>query len=136
MPTDARLEDRVLVRELYGRYALAAAQIDVEAWIEAWAQDGHWKISTFDGSGHARLREQWDEQWTHFENVAVINEVGPITFSGDTAHASCCVREVAKMKDGKILLMTGIYDDEMKRENGAWRFARREYKLLSEQVTG
>jgi len=99
-------------------------------------RDGYWKISTFEGSVHDRLREQWHAQWTRFENVAVVNGVGPITFIDDRARASCWVREVAKEKGGGILLMTGDYDDELKRENGVWRFARRDDSLLSSQMTG
>jgi len=136
MAEDARLEDRLLIRETYGRYALASAKQDVDSWLEAWASDGHWKISSFNGSGHDRLREQWHAQWKRFENVAVINEVGPITFADARAYASCCVREVATQKEGGMLLMTGIYDDELKTENGLWRFARREYTVLSSQTTG
>ena len=135
MSDENRTEDRVLIRETYGRYALASAKRDLDGWLESWTSDGHWKITTFEGSGHDSLREQWHAQWTRFENVAVINEVGPITFAGDRARASCCVREVAVEKGGGILLMTGVYDDELKRENGAWRFARREYSLLSSRTT-
>lgn len=135
METGKALEDRVLIREVYGKYALAAAKRDLTAWIDSWTQDGHWIISTFDGSGHAQLSEQWDAQWANFINVAVINEVGPILLSGDTAKASCCVREVAQMTDGGILLMTGVYEDDLKREDGVWRFARREYGMLTTQIS-
>lgn len=132
---DNTFEDRVLIRELYGRYALAAANQDAAAWIGSWAENGAWKTPHFETAGRAALREQWNGIWTNFANVAAFNEVGDIRVEGDSAEALSTVYEIITLAAGGTLKMAGLYRDKLVREDGQWRFARREYELLSEELT-
>lgn len=130
------LQDRILIRELYGRYALASAQRDVNAWISCWTEDACWKTQHFEKTGRAELQAQWDMIWSGFASAAVFNEVGQIQISDFRAKAHSCVLEIIRLANGGILRMAGLYDDEFARKNGEWRFARRTYQLLSEEMTG
>lgn len=132
---DASFEDRVLIRELYGRYALAAASKDADAWLSCWAENAIWKTPHFETAGRPALRDAWGMTWTNFSNVAALNEVGDIKVSGDRANAISTVYEIITLAAGGTLKMAGLYTDEFVREGGKWHFARRSYALLSEETT-
>lgn len=127
---DPTLEDRALIRELYGRYALAAAQQDGETWIGCWSESATWKTSHFEISGHEALRQAWAGTWSSFSSVAAFNEVGMITVNGDEAFAVSTVLELLSPVGGGVTTMAGLYTDKFAREDGAWRFARRDYALI------
>lgn len=127
----ASFEDRVLIRETYGRYAVASARQDGEGWIGCWAGDGTWATPNFEMRGHAGLREAWAMTWTMFASVGVFNEVGEIAVSGDTATALCAVHEIFQLADGRTATMTGLYADRLVREGDGWRFAERRYSPIS-----
>lgn len=131
--TDSTLEDRVLIRELYGRYALAAVQQDGDAWLACWSSDAIWKTPHFEVTGQAALEASWTATWTNFANVAPYYEVGEIVVSGDTAKAVSTVLEIISLAGGGLLKMAGMYTDEFVREGGKWRFSRRDYKSLSQE---
>jgi ketosteroid isomerase-like protein len=125
-------EDRFLIRELYGRYALAAGQQNAQTWLDCWSSNATWKTPQFEVSGQESLRQAWDGTWVAFEGVAAFNEVGEIVVSGDTAKTVSNVLEIITMKAGGSIRMVGRYSDEFVRENGNWRFSRRDYALFSQ----
>ncbi|MCJ2180872.1 nuclear transport factor 2 family protein [Novosphingobium album (ex Hu et al. 2023)] len=131
----SNLEDRFLIREVYGRYALAAAQQDGKAWLDCWSSSATWKTPHFEVSGQAALEQAWAATWTDFVNVAAFNEVGEIAVSGDTASAVSSVLEIVTLKAGGLLKMAGLYTDQFVREDGAWRFSNREYVSLSQEMS-
>lgn len=131
---EASLEDRVLIREVYGRYAIAVIRQDGPEWLECWSSDATWKTPHFEVHGRPALAQTWDATWTDFASVSVFNEVGPIQFAGDRASALSNVLEVITLRSGGLVRMVGLYADEFIREEGEWRFARREYSLLSQDA--
>ena len=133
--TDTQLENRILIREVYGRYAIAAAEQDDAEWLACWTTNAIWKTPHFEVSGHPALRACWDATWINFTNVAAFNEIGNIIVDGDTAKATSTVLEIVQLTAGGVLKMTGLYRDEFVREDHQWRFSRREYKLLNQEET-
>lgn len=129
------LEDRVLIREAYGRYAIAAARQDRAGWLECWSSTAIWKTPHFEVSGHAALEQCWAATWTDFVNVAAFNEVGQISVDGDVASAVSSVFEIITLKAGGLLRMAGLYADQLVREDGRWQFSRREYTALSQEMS-
>jgi hypothetical protein len=121
------LEDRILIRELYGLYADASCRGDREQWVSCFTADGQWNSHIFRCTGHAELRAQWDQLWADWDNVAFWCEIGPIAVSGDTATVRAYAREIVALSAGGLFKLFGSYDDELVRQDGAWRFARREY---------
>lgn len=132
--SDASLEDRLMIRELYGRYALAAAAKDLDEWFACWARDAVWSTPHFELKGRDAIRDQWGLIWQGFAAVAAFNELGEIRLSGDTAQVLDCVYEVVSLVGGGSLKMAGLYRDELVREEGRWRFARRVYELIHEET--
>ena len=55
MPFTGPLEDRILIRELYGRYCDASWRGDRESWVACFTPDGRWVSHLFDCRGTAEL---------------------------------------------------------------------------------
>lgn len=129
---DSTFEDRILIRELYGRYALASVQRDKNGWLACWSPDAVWKTALFEASGKDDLSVNWDATWVHFQSISVFYEVGEIAVTGDTAQAVSSVFEVLTSISGDNINMAGIYTDALSRIDGRWAFSRRSYALVSQ----
>jgi len=129
------LEDRIAIRELHETYADAAFRDDAAAWLDCWADDAIWITSFGEVRGKAALATQWEKVGATFAAIGFFPTVGAIEIDGDRALTRGYVREIATMHDGGFLKVVGRYDDEVVRENGAWRFARREYSVLMRERT-
>jgi ketosteroid isomerase-like protein len=128
------LEDRLLIRELYGLYSDASNRGDADAWLACFTDDGQWNSHMFRCTGTAQLREQWDALWANFASLGFLSEIGPIAVDGDTARARSYAREIVRLKDGGLYKLIGAYDDHIVRRNGAWLFARRDYQPSVEEA--
>lgn len=127
----ASLEDRLALQELSARYARAVDRRDYAAFVALFTADG-----VLCGPGYAmkahgeiergiRLIEQYEstQHCVHQQLVEIRGEAA----SGETY----CVARHLYTKDGtqRKLDMGVRYQDEYRREGGAWRFARRELVL-------
>jgi ketosteroid isomerase-like protein len=134
MPFTGSLEDRTLIRELYGRYGDASWRGDREAWLDCFTADGRWVSHLFNCTGKAELAATWDSLWKDWTSVAFLSEIGSIEASGDRAKVRSYAREIVQLKSGGIFKLAGHYDDELVRQNGQWLFASRIYKLMIAEV--
>ncbi len=135
MKNTGTIEDRILIRELYGQYASGGSTGNVESWLECWDDDCHWHTTHFERHGKDELREQWGLLWANFNSAVVLNDVGPIQVSGDSAKGRCGVLEIIQLKSGGTLKIAGLYSDEFVRKGGEWLFRSRTYTLVSEEVS-
>jgi hypothetical protein len=127
------LEDRILIRELYGRYADASWRGDREEWIGCFTHEGRWITHLFDCTGPDALREQWDSLWADWAEVAFLGDIGAIEVDGDAATCRSYAREVVLTKAGTIFKLAGSYEDSLRRDNGAWLFSRRLYRPMIQE---
>ena len=127
------VEDRLLIRELYGAYSVATSRADGEAWLAMWTEDGVRQQDGHEVSGRPALQEFWDMIWGAVEKMAFFSEIGSISVTSDTATARCLTREIISLRDGPTLKIAGLYDDQLRRENDVWRFARRDYEVLLDE---
>ncbi|MFA7584625.1 MAG: nuclear transport factor 2 family protein [Novosphingobium sp.] len=134
MPFSGPMEDRMAIRELYDTYGDASCRGDVETFLSCWAQDGQWNTHLFQCTGTAELREQWNALWTGFDKVAFIGNVLSIEVDGDTASTRSLAREVIALKGGGVFKLAGLYRDSLVRQDGAWRFLKRDYEVLVEEA--
>ena len=130
------LEDRLLIRELFGLYSDTGCTGDADAWLALFAEDCEWNSHLFQCTGKAELRQQWEQLWAAFDKLGFLSEIGWIAVDGDTARASSQAREVIRMKDGSLFKLIGHYDDHLVRENGQWLFSRRTYSPLVVEEPG
>ena len=123
------IEDRIAIRELYGSYADASFREDRQAWLDCWADDCIWSTHFGDVHGKAALDGQWDLIWQTFKSIGFFSEVGAIMVEGDRATGRAYCREILDLGGGKVRKIVGAYADDLVREGGQWRFARRIYDV-------
>ena len=128
------LEDRQLIREFYGAFSYASSCQATEEWLSFWAEECTWITNHFTLTGKAAVRDQWGNLWQNFEKVGLLCEVGSIKVEGDHASTGVIVREIIKMKGGGLYKLIGRYEDNLIRQQGQWRFLRREYFVIAEEV--
>lgn len=124
------LEDRIAIRELHDSYADTAFRSDMQGWLDCWTENCVWVTPFGEVHGKAKLIEQWGKIGETFRLIAFFATLGAIESDGDRAISRGYVREIAAQHDGGLYKVVGRYDDELVRENGIWRFSRREYSAL------
>ncbi|MCI4663000.1 MAG: nuclear transport factor 2 family protein [Neomegalonema sp.] len=119
-----RIEDDLAIRQLRARYCFLLDQRRVDEVVDLFTEDGY-----FQGLGIAKgrtdLRQFFAEQvpmmaedmW-HF----IGNET--IDIAGDRATGTTSL-QYWSVKGGESYLSVGHYEEEMRREGGHWKFARK-----------
>lgn len=136
MKNSGSLEDRILIRELYGLYADASSRGSADDWLALWTEDGQWNSHIFRCAGKAELRAQWDALWANFAALGFLSELGPVAVTDDTARARSVAREIVRLTDGSLYKLIGTYDDYLVKVGGEWLFSRRDYQPLVEELPG
>ena len=123
------VEDKLAIEELIARYNQSLDRGDYETWLSCWADD-----AVFDGLGRvltgiAPIREfanAYDADYRlripalkHF-TVNVLSQI-----DGDRATSSSYLQLTSMGAKGGQILFTGRYEDDLKRVQGRWQFARR-----------
>lgn len=121
------VEDRLLIRELYGYYSDVSSRADKQGWLSCWTEDCHWKSSFFENNGKQAMSEQWDTLWADFEIMGFLSNISFIKVDGDTAKARAVTQEWIKLSEGSTQRLMGYYEDELRRVDGVWLFASRHY---------
>ena len=133
MAVDETIQDRVLIRERFACYSDAAFQCDVERYLDCWAEDGVRIGQGVEVRGKTALRAQWEQIWKPLDKLAFFTEPVILDVAGVRATARCYCREIFTLKSGAMRKIVGLYHDVLIRENGIWRFARREYELFMDE---
>ncbi len=128
------MEDRLLIRELYDRYADASCRGSQEDWLACWTPDGRWTSHLFDCCGTDELRSTWESVCSGFDEMGFFTQLGPVAVTGDTATARSFAREIIRLKSGGLFKLVGAYEDQMRRDAGVWRFSRRDYRVLVQEL--
>ncbi|MCJ2178251.1 nuclear transport factor 2 family protein [Novosphingobium album (ex Hu et al. 2023)] len=120
--------ERMAIRELMEAYADASSRMDKQQWLNCWSDDCVWHTSTGEVAGKAALSERWDQIAESMTALAFFAMPGTIRVTGDTATASCHVREIARIL-GQVRKFSARYDDELVKREGRWLFRRRTYVM-------
>lgn len=125
----SQLEDKHAIEELIARYNQSLDGGDYAQWVACWADDavldGIGKLLT----GKAQIQAFADqyESSTRFRINALkhftVNILSTIT--GDKATSSSYLQLLSTTDKGVKIIFTGRYEDDLKRVNGQWQFARR-----------
>lgn len=125
------VEDRLAIRERIESYNDAVFRHDPEDWAECWAEDAHWQVGDHRAEGRAAIRDLWVNLMAGFEKAAMYVAHGSVAVSGDSAQSRSYMLEMLKQSDGVERLVSGRYDDELRRDaDGQWRFVSRSYSVL------
>lgn len=125
------IEDRIAIRERIESYNDAVFRRDADDWAECWAEDAEWQVGDHAASGRAAIRELWLELMGALDAAAMYVNHGAVAVTGDGADARCYMLELLKRPDGSQMLVSGRYDDRLRRDSdGQWRFVTRSYTIL------
>jgi uncharacterized protein (TIGR02246 family) len=126
-----RLEDREAIHALFMRYRHCLDEKDFSGYAALFARDGEFVAAGGSASGRAEIERLVDGMRGNLltavagEDLHVV--VNPdITVDGDRASAySTWIYVVRDPDGGPSLCKVGHYEDQLVREDGEWRFARR-----------
>jgi uncharacterized protein (TIGR02246 family) len=126
------VEDRLAIRELVESYNDAVMRFDAEAWAANWRDDATWALpGTGDGiKGKENFVPMWKNAMSGFSFVGFFASAGPITVTGDKAHATWYQQEFLHQKDGVRRNVTGRYEDDYVKVGGRWYFQKRVYAVM------
>jgi len=130
------LEDRIAIRELHETYADAGFRGDMEQWLGCFVEDCTWVTPFGEMRGKEQLRAGWEQVFSNLAALGFFTVMGAIEVDGDSATDRAYIREVFHAKDGSMEKLVGSYHDQLVRENGAWKFARRVYSVLIREGGG
>lgn len=132
MPFEGPLEDRIAIRERIEAYGDAVFQRDETAWAANWAENSIWSLAGMEVKGKANIVAMWKNAMAGFSTVTFFANPGAIRIYGSTADVRVYTLEFLVEAGGKARRVVGQYDDTLVKENGAWLFRSRTYKILNE----
>jgi uncharacterized protein (TIGR02246 family) len=128
----ARLEAREEIHALLMAYRRALDEKDFRAYAELFASDGVFTAGDFVATGRDEILEMLDAMVPEYlapvggDDLHLVCNLDIEVGDGDTARAtSTWVYLVRGEGDVPKLSKLGHYEDELRREDGRWRFARR-----------
>ena len=126
------LEDRVAISELNGVYADGVVRFDATTWGSVWADDADWDLMGHKTKGKDAIVGFWNAAMGGLEAVSFQCVPCMIEVSGDTATSRVQTQEILKPKDAKARHVGGLYEDELKKIDGQWRFTSRTFRIVAE----
>jgi uncharacterized protein (TIGR02246 family) len=126
-----RLEDREAISALFMRYRQCLDEKDFSGYAALFARDGEFVAAGGSASGREQIERLVDGMRGSLLTVAAGDDlhivVNPdIELDGDRATArSTWIYVVREDEGGPGLCKVGHYEDDLVREDGEWRFARR-----------
>ena len=119
------LEDKDAIRELTARYCYAVARNDLEGVVSLFCEDGEFVMEDRSFSGREGIRAGYGAGMPDPSPKPFIqNHV--IEVDGDRASGICAV-EIRAVQGGEAYTGAGHYEDEYRREDDGWKFARRRF---------
>ena len=128
--TDARaLADTLAIQDLVARYCHAVSGRDDEAWVACWTDDAEWLVMGQHVTGREKILAHYQAIVSGLAFVVQTAMNPVLEMAGDEATGRWLMHESLKTKDGHAAINHGLYLDRYRRErDGAWRFARREFR--------
>jgi uncharacterized protein (TIGR02246 family) len=125
------IDDQIEIQTLAQTYAHGVMTRDPEIWSSTWAEDGVWYLGTPDPiKGRDTILQVWQGAMGGYPVVLHIVQPGVIDVDGETATARWYIHESIVTADGEQIYNMGVYNDTLKKENGAWKFASRRFNSM------
>ena len=120
------------IQHLSQQYADGVMQRDADIWGDTFAEEGEWHLNpAMDPvKGRANLKEFWTNVMSGYPWVLHWVQPGLIEVNGDTATARFYIQENIKDAEGNQIRVAGVYNDELVRENGEWKFKIRKFHAM------
>lgn len=122
--TATAADDRAAIRELIDSYALALDAGEVEECARLFAADGEFLVYGKTFAGHDGIAGMFRAAARGLH----LTGVSRIAVDGERATARS---QVLFVRAGDLQLRPALYDDELTRVAGRWRFARRRCRFVT-----
>lgn len=126
------LEDRIAIRELHETYADAVVRADAEDWGKVWTEDAQWTLMGTTVDGREAIVTLWKQAMGALDAVSFVCFPSATLIDGDRATGRCQTLETLKYNNGTTRAVGGLYEDEMVKRDGVWRYTRRVYRMVAE----
>lgn len=117
-------DDEAAIRDLIARYALALDAGDVDGCVRLFAPDGEFLVYGRTFAGHDGIADMFRAAARGLH----LTGVSRIAVDGQRATARS---QVLFVRAGDLQLRPALYDDELTRVDGRWRFARRRCSFVT-----
>ena len=120
------------IQHLAQVYADGVMQRDADIWGDTFAEQGEWHLAPgMDPvQGRDNLKAFWLSVMAGYPNVLHWVQPGIIQVDGEQATARFYVQENIKDAEGNSFRVAGVYNDELIKENGKWKFAVRRFNTM------
>jgi ketosteroid isomerase-like protein len=122
--TDDLSDDVAAIRELIGAYALALDGGDIDGCVALFVPDAEFEVYGRAFAGLAGI----DGMFRNAPRGLHLTGVSHIDVTGDTATARS---QVLFVRAGDLHLRPALYDDDLVRADGRWRFSRRRCQFVT-----
>lgn len=129
-----RIEDEAAIRELILQYAVLLDARDFDRYAQLFAKDGIWQNGPTVHQGREAIRDMLSgiygptpPGYVNTDSYRIVHNIEILSLDGD--HATARSRHLTLMRGengAPTPRLVGIYSDEFIREDGAWKFARRD----------
>lgn len=126
------LEDRQAIAELNGIYADGVVRFDADTWGSVWAADAHWNLMGHEVDGREGIVGFWQQAMSGLDAVSFQCVPCMIEVTGDTATSRVQTQEILRPKEGPARHVGGLYEDELAKVDGQWRFTSRKFRIVAE----
>jgi len=128
-PNPAALADELAIHALVARYCHAIAERDDDVWAATWAADAEWRVLGQTVNGRDAILAHYRGIVSGLRLVVQVAMNPVIEIAGEEASGRWLISETLQANDGRPALHFGTYLDRYRRDaDGAWRFARREFR--------
>lgn len=127
-------EDLVAIRDVIGRYSVAATLRDSAAISKLFVEDGVWRVQppvNMEYRGRASIGPSIVSSLGGFNFLVQMSHSSAIDVDGNTARARTVIEEVGEIAGTNgHFRMLGIYHDDLVRTADGWRFRLREFQSI------
>ena len=132
-PRPDQVADELAIRALAHAFADAVNRRDAATFESLWDDDGVWEIGEplpSSAKGISNISAQLLRLWGPLDFFVQQVHGGVVTIDGDRATSRWSVQETGRRHDGGPYNNHALYEDELAKRDGTWRFVRRTYRYL------
>ena len=127
----SKAEDILEIQMLAQRYADAVVRHDADDWGACWAKDGEWDLGHGEPmKGRDNIVEAWKGAMAGYPFAVFLVLPGIVEVDGKKAKMVSYVEENLEGNDGNGFRVYGCYHDKLVKEDGKWKFAKRQYNVI------
>ncbi|CDO86433.1 hypothetical protein AWC29_09175 [Mycobacterium triplex] len=120
-------DDEAAIRELIAGYALALDSGDIDACVQLFTADAQFVVYGRSFTGHEGIAKMF----TDAPRGLHLTGVSRIDIGSDESDTATARSQVLFVRAGDLHLRPALYDDQLVRRDGRWRFRQRRCQFIT-----